>query len=122
MRSRIIDVGCGPQGVLHVLANQVGPTGTVVGLERDTGLVALARAFVAAQGFPNVEVVQGDARHDRVDRFVGRRLASLMRAAGLVGVQQSYRPLTVRNGGRDTTPVTNSSLFRRYVLTGSMRP
>ena len=59
---RVIDVGCGPQGVLHVLADQVGPTGTVVGLERDERLVALARKFVAEHGFTNVEIVQGDAR------------------------------------------------------------
>lgn len=59
---RVIDVGCGPQGVLHVLADQVGPTGTVVGLERDPQLVAMARAFVAEQGFSNVEIIQGDAR------------------------------------------------------------
>ena len=45
-----------------MLADRVGPTGTVVGLERDSRLVALARAFVAAQGFTNVEIVQGDAR------------------------------------------------------------
>ena len=59
---RVIDVGCGPQGVLHVLADQVGPTGTVVGLERDPRLVALARASIAEQGFTNVEIIQGDAR------------------------------------------------------------
>jgi len=34
--SRVIDVGCGPQGILHVLADLVGPTGTVVGLERES--------------------------------------------------------------------------------------
>jgi tRNA A58 N-methylase Trm61 len=39
---RVLDVGCGPQGILHVLADQVGPTGTVVGLEQDSRLVALA--------------------------------------------------------------------------------
>ena len=59
---RVIDAGCGPQGVLHVLADQVGPTGTVVGLERDPRLVALAQAFVAERGFTTVEVIQGDAR------------------------------------------------------------
>ena len=59
---RVIDVGCGPQGVLHVLADQVGPTGTVVGLERDPRLVAQARAFVIERGFTNVKVIQGDAR------------------------------------------------------------
>jgi len=45
-----------------VLADQVGPTGTVVGFERDPGLVALARGFVAKHGFTNVQVIQGDAR------------------------------------------------------------
>lgn len=59
---RVIDVGCGPQGILHVLADQVGPSGSVVGLEQDSRLVALARKFVAEQGFTNVEIVQGDAR------------------------------------------------------------
>jgi SAM-dependent methyltransferase len=59
---RVVDVGCGPQGVLHVLADLVGPTGTVVGLERDPRVVDLARAFVAEHGFTNVEVIQGDAR------------------------------------------------------------
>jgi len=143
-----------------VLADQVGPTGTVVGLERDPRLVALARVFVSERGFTNVEVIQGDARapglprasfdlvHERLvlvnvpepqqilaemvalarpgglvvamevddvswlcypahpawtrimeaiqtvslrdgqDCFIGRRLVALMRAAGLVEVQQ----------------------------------
>lgn len=59
---RVIDVGCGPQGILHVLADEVGPTGTVAGLERDPRVVALARALVAERGLANVEVIQGDAR------------------------------------------------------------
>ncbi len=65
---RVIDVGCGPQGVLHVLADLVGPTGTIVGLERDPRLAALARAFVAEHGFTNVEVIQGDARATELPR------------------------------------------------------
>jgi ubiquinone/menaquinone biosynthesis C-methylase UbiE len=65
---RVLDVGCGPQGILHVLADQVGPTGTVVGLERDPNLVARAREFIAKQGFTNVEVVQGDARATALPR------------------------------------------------------
>jgi precorrin-6B methylase 2 len=61
---RVIDVGCGPQGVLHELADLVGPTGTVVGLERDPRLAALAQAFVAKHGFTNVEVIQGTSVSD----------------------------------------------------------
>jgi SAM-dependent methyltransferase len=59
---RAIDVGCGPRGILDLLAERVGPRGTVVGLERDATTVALAREFVAERGLANVEILQGDAR------------------------------------------------------------
>src|SRR5262245_22198608 len=32
---KTIDIGCGPLGALLVLADMVGPTGTVVGLDMD---------------------------------------------------------------------------------------
>jgi ubiquinone/menaquinone biosynthesis C-methylase UbiE len=38
---RTIDVGCGPLGVLDLLAERVGPTGTVVGLDRDERMLAM---------------------------------------------------------------------------------
>jgi ubiquinone/menaquinone biosynthesis C-methylase UbiE len=59
--ARAIDVGCGPQGILDLLSERVGPTGTVVGLERSAQTVELARAFVAERHLANVEVSQGDA-------------------------------------------------------------
>lgn len=60
--ARVIEVGCGPQGCLDLLAERVGPQGTVVGLERSAETVELARQFVAAHHLDNVEVLQGDVR------------------------------------------------------------
>ena len=59
--SRAIDLGCGPQGVLDLLSDRVGPTGHVIGIERNLKSVAMAKFFVADRGLKNVEVVQGDA-------------------------------------------------------------
>jgi ubiquinone/menaquinone biosynthesis C-methylase UbiE len=56
------DLGCGPVGILSLLAGRVGPADRVTGLEINPGSVALARAFAAEHGLANVEVLQGDAR------------------------------------------------------------
>jgi len=56
------DLGCGPSGILGLLAGRVGPAGRVTGLEIDPASVALAREFAAEHGLANVEVRQGDAR------------------------------------------------------------
>jgi ubiquinone/menaquinone biosynthesis C-methylase UbiE len=58
--SAVIDVGCGVLGVLHLLANRVGPTGHVVGLDREARMVQSGRQFAARLGF-DVEFVQADA-------------------------------------------------------------
>jgi ubiquinone/menaquinone biosynthesis C-methylase UbiE len=56
-----IDLGCGPSGILDLLAERVGPEGRVVGLDFEPANVALAREFAAEGGLANVEVIQGDA-------------------------------------------------------------
>jgi ubiquinone/menaquinone biosynthesis C-methylase UbiE len=60
--ARAIDLGCGLQGVLDLLAARVGPRGTVVGLERNAQFASLARKFVAEKRLENVEVLDGDAK------------------------------------------------------------
>lgn len=60
---KVIDLGCGPAGVLDLLSERVGPTGHVMGLDFNPANVALAREFVGERGLGNVEVVEGDARH-----------------------------------------------------------
>ena len=62
-----IDLGCGPRGVIDLLAERVAPGGRVVGLDSDPAHVAMAAEFVASQRLRDVEVVCGDARHTGLD-------------------------------------------------------
>lgn len=59
---RVVELGCGPQGCLGLLAQRVGTAGHVVGIERSADQVARAQQFVAEQHVPNVEVLHADAR------------------------------------------------------------
>ena len=58
-----LDLGCGPRGILDLLAEAVGPRGRVVGLDADPAHVTAARQYAFNQGLANVEVLAGDARH-----------------------------------------------------------
>jgi SAM-dependent methyltransferase len=66
--ARVVEIGCGPQGCLDLLAERVGPTGSVVGVERSEEAVTLARKFAADHGLANVEVLSGDARASGLPR------------------------------------------------------
>ena len=52
-----LDIGCGPGGITALLSPRVGPTGRVVGLDRDAEFLAHARRGAAR----NVEFRLGDA-------------------------------------------------------------
>jgi SAM-dependent methyltransferase len=52
-----LDLGCGPGGITEPLGRRVGPSGRVVGLDKDTEFLAYARARALA----NVDFRQGDA-------------------------------------------------------------
>jgi ubiquinone/menaquinone biosynthesis C-methylase UbiE len=56
-----IDLGCGPSGILDLLAERVGSAGRVVGLDFEPANVVLAREFAAERGLANVQVIHGDA-------------------------------------------------------------
>jgi SAM-dependent methyltransferase len=60
--SRVVEIGCGPQGCLDLLSSRVGPNGSVVGVEMDGNAVATARRFLADRGITNVELRQGDGK------------------------------------------------------------
>ena len=66
--STVVEIGCGPQGCLDLLAEAVGPTGTVIGVERSEDAVVRAQKHVATQGLTNVEVRHGDGRRSGLDR------------------------------------------------------
>jgi SAM-dependent methyltransferase len=59
---RVIDLGCGPRGVIDLLSERVGPDGLVVGLDLEPANLALARSFAHDHRLGNVKIIEGDAR------------------------------------------------------------
>jgi ubiquinone/menaquinone biosynthesis C-methylase UbiE len=57
-----IDLGCGPRGILDLLAERVAPGGRVTGLDADPAHTAMAARFAAERGLTNVAVMTADAR------------------------------------------------------------
>ncbi len=57
----IADVGCGPAAMSVELAAEVGPSGRVIGIERDEQALAAARSLVEQSGVTNVELRAGSA-------------------------------------------------------------
>lgn len=82
---RTLDIGCGPIGILNLLSERVGATGSVIGLEREARFVEMARAEIAKRGLRNVEIVHADALTTGLERnsfdLVHERLVMLNVAA-----------------------------------------
>ena len=57
---RVLDIGSGVGDVAMLAARLVGPSGEVVGVERDVRSIARARARVAEGGLHNVTFMQSD--------------------------------------------------------------
>jgi len=105
---RVLDIGSGVGDVALLLARIVGPSGEVVGIERDERSVARARARAAGAGLRNVEFVHGDVARipdgKPFDAAVGRLvlmwiqdpaaalrlLTRLVRPGGVVAFQEPY--------------------------------
>ena len=73
---RVLDVGCGSGDVALLTGELVGPTGTVVGIDRAAAAVARAKARAESHRASNVKFVEGDPtllRFDEsFDAIVGR--------------------------------------------------
>ncbi len=67
----IIDLGCSPGSWLQVISQEVGPTGTIIGVDLEP-VTAPAK---------NVSLIQGDIREERTKQMI---LASLGRKVDLV--------------------------------------
>ena len=97
---RVLDLGSGVGDVAMLVAKIVGPSGEVVGVERDPQAIAVARARVKEAGLQNVSFTQTDASqiHDSklFDAAVGRYI--LMFLPDPVAVLRSLTKL-VRPGG-----------------------
>lgn len=103
---RVLDLGSGVGDVSMLLARIVGPTGEVVGIERDASSIARAKARVAEAELANVEFIQTDVNEfasckafdAAVGRFilmflpdpyaVLRSLLRLVRPGGVVAFQE----------------------------------
>lgn len=65
---RAVDLGCGPIGILNLLSQRVGASGSVVGLERESRFVEMARAEIAKRRLGNVTMVQADGLNTGLEK------------------------------------------------------
>jgi SAM-dependent methyltransferase len=95
---RVLDIGSGVGDVAMLAARIVGPTGAVVGIERDTSSITRARERAAAAGLHNIRFAQADASDysdpTPFDAAVGRFILMYLPdpAAGLRSVARLVRP------------------------------
>jgi predicted N-acetyltransferase YhbS/SAM-dependent methyltransferase len=110
----VLDLGSGAGDVALLLADLVGPSGRVVGVDDHHGTLDTARARVRAAGWSNVELRHGDVRSldlpAEFDAVVGRwilmhvpdpvdvlrRARALLRPGGLVAFLESDLVTPVR--------------------------
>ena len=104
---RVIDVGCGPLGILDSLSQRVGVRGEVVGLEYVPRFAEAASAEIVRLGLTNVRVIQADAltsglarnsfdfAHERLvmvnrpnPEAILSEMVALVRDAGIVAVEE----------------------------------
>ena len=103
---RVLDTGCGPGDVSFLVTELVGPTGSVVGIDRDPGVLALARDRAKEAGISNVSFMESDidgfSASEPFDAVVGRfvlmyqadpvaalsQLSSALKKNGLVVFQE----------------------------------
>ncbi|MEZ0156565.1 methyltransferase domain-containing protein [Streptomyces griseorubens] len=130
----VLDAGCGPGADLPALAERVGGTGTVIGVDRDPAMLAQARE--RTRRLPRVEVREGDvldlpveagtvdrAKTDRVLMHVddpATALAQLHRAtragARVALAEPDWDTLIV-----DSEDLETSRAFTRYTTTEAVR-
>jgi len=95
----ILDAGCGPGRLTVPLARAVGPTGRVVAVDIQPGMLARARAKTEAAGFTNVEFVAAAIGDDElpVDYFDRAALVTVLgeipdRAVALAELARTLKP------------------------------
>lgn len=73
---RVLEIGSGAGDVALMLAEHVGPTGQVIGVDVNADILDTARQRAADAGWQNTEFIAGDARNlgfsDKFDAIVGR--------------------------------------------------
>jgi len=94
----VLDLGSGAGGVCMMLAEMVGATGSVIGLELDADAVKFARERVSARAFGNITFVHSEFSQyipdAPLDAIVGRLVLMYQAdpAASLAKVIKYLRP------------------------------
>ncbi len=95
---RVLDVGTGIGDVAFMVAEQVGPQGTVTGVDMNPAMIDVARQRAQAAGITNVVFLQGDvsqmALDEQFDAIVGRAILMYIkdRATLLRRLSRQLRP------------------------------
>ena len=95
---KVLDIGSGAGDVSFILAELVGPSGKVIGVDSNAEILETARVRAKEAGFANVEFLAGDARTLDVggdfDALVGRLVLMYMAdpAAALKQLTQRLCP------------------------------
>jgi len=132
---RVLDIGSGVGDVALVAARLVGPSGRIVGVDRDGGALAKARARVAAAGIEHVQFIEADVAEVHAemlfDAVVGRyilmfladpvatlrTLAARVRPGGVLVFQEpswaSFLPHTAHLALRSTCAMLICETLRR---------
>lgn len=103
---RVLDIGSGAGDVALLLAEQVGPAGSIVGVDIDPSLLSFASERATAAGYTNISFQAGDITkmefaEEAFDAIVGRlimlhlptptatlqRLSTFLRPGGIVAFQ-----------------------------------
>jgi SAM-dependent methyltransferase len=112
---RVLDLGCGAGDVSFLAAELVGPTGSVVGIDRDPGVLAVARERAQQMGLMTVsfeeQSIEGFIAPRPFDAVVGRfvlfyqpdpaatlrHICGLLREGGIVAMLEPDMSLGVRS-------------------------
>lgn len=123
---KVLDVGSGAGDMALLLADLIGPTGTIVGVDVYPQVLETARARLQAVGFERATFLTGDIREavleDDFDAVVGRNVlmyganpaevlrlcASHLRPGGIVAFQEVEWSLTEQVHKMPAVPLSSS--------------
>jgi SAM-dependent methyltransferase len=116
---RVLDVGCGAGATTVEAAHQVGPTGTVVGVDISAVMLEFAATRIREAGVTNIELLEADAQVHRfgegVFDAVISRGGTMFFADPVVAFGNLARSL--RPGGRLAMVVSRGPLDNEWITT-----
>jgi ubiquinone/menaquinone biosynthesis C-methylase UbiE len=137
---RVLDLGSGVGDVAMLVAQIVGPSGEVLGIERDASSIARAKARVAEAGLRNVSFTQTDVNQivsqkpfdAAVGRFilmflpdpvsVLRSVVQLVRPGGVLAFQEpSWAPMLALGAGLPLWSRTRHLIHETLLRSGANR-